>query len=98
MSNAKWYIDEYHFDGFRFDGVTSMLYTHHGVAHGFTRGYDEYFDPNLVDADAVLYLTLVNDMLHTIPNRNVITIAEEVSGFATLCRPVEVYYLCRMLH
>ena len=80
MSNARWFIDEYHFDGFRFDGITSMIYTHHGVAHAFTRGYDEYFDDNLVAQEAITYLTLVNDMLHQLrPKENrVITIAEEV--------------------
>mmetsp|Transcript_3224 Transcript_3224/g.4447 ORF Transcript_3224/g.4447 Transcript_3224/m.4447 type:complete len:695 (-) Transcript_3224:34-2118(-) len=92
MSNARWFIDEYHFDGFRFDGVTSMIYTHHGVAHAFTRGYDEYFDGNLVDQEAVTYLTLVNDMLHSLRPKEsrVITIAEEVSGFVGMCRPIEV--------
>lgn len=82
MSNAHWFIEEYHFDGFRFDGITSMLYKHHGVAHSFVRGYDEYFDPQLVDDEAILYLTLVNDMLHNLkssPNQ-IITIAEDVSG------------------
>jgi len=91
LSNARWYIDEYHFDGFRFDGVTSMLYTHHGVAHAFVKGYDEYFNPDWVDEDALLYLQLCNEMLHSLrpdPCR-IVTIAEDVSGFATLCRPTE---------
>jgi len=90
MSNARWFIEEYKFDGFRFDGVTSMLYTHHGVAHAFVNGYNEYFSKELVDEDAILYLKLVNDMLHQLrPVENqVITIAEDVSGMATLCRPV----------
>eukprot|EP01116_Phalansterium_solitarium_P011070 TRINITY_DN26679_c0_g1_i1.p1 TRINITY_DN26679_c0_g1~~TRINITY_DN26679_c0_g1_i1.p1 ORF type:complete len:711 (-),score=252.76 TRINITY_DN26679_c0_g1_i1:344-2476(-) len=89
MSNACWFIEEYNFDGFRFDGVTSMLYQHHGMAHAFVNGYDEYFNSNLVDPDAVMYLTLVNDMLHSLRPRphSVITIAEDVSGMATLCRP-----------
>jgi len=90
MSNARWYIDEYHFDGFRFDGVTSMIYQHHGMFYTFTRGYDEYFDPNLVDEDALLYLTLCNDMLHSLrdDDHRVVTVAEEVSGMTCLCRPV----------
>jgi len=91
LSNCRWYVDEYHFDGFRFDGVTSMLYTHHGVAHPFVNGYDEYFNPDVVDNDAILYLTLANDMLHSLRPEpyQVVTIAEDVSGMATLCRPVE---------
>lgn len=90
LSNAHWFIDEYHFDGYRFDGVTSMIYTHHGVAHGFDRGYEEYFHPDLVDEDAVVYLTLCNEMLHSLAQKpySVITIAEEVSGFATMCKPI----------
>jgi hypothetical protein len=43
LSNVRWWIDEYHFDGFRFDGVTSMLYTHHGAGMSFTGNLDEYF-------------------------------------------------------
>jgi len=90
MSNARWYLEEYHFDGFRFDGITSMIYNHHGMSYAFTRGYDEYFDSSLVDEDALLYLTLVNDMIHTMssPPYNNITIAEDVSGMACLGRPV----------
>lgn len=90
MSNANWYIEEYKFDGFRFDGVTSMIYQHHGVNHSFVNGYDEYFNDALVENDAILYLTLVNDMLHQLRDEDhrVITISEEVSGMATMCRPI----------
>lgn len=31
LSNLRWWMEEYRFDGFRFDGITSMLYHHHGV-------------------------------------------------------------------
>lgn len=88
MSNARWYLEEYRFDGFRFDGITSMIYTHHGMNYVFTRGYDEYFDSSLVDEDALLYLTLVNDMIHSMGKvpYNYVTIAEDVSGMACLCR------------
>eukprot|EP01114_Cavostelium_apophysatum_P006914 TRINITY_DN1849_c0_g1_i1.p1 TRINITY_DN1849_c0_g1~~TRINITY_DN1849_c0_g1_i1.p1 ORF type:complete len:769 (+),score=190.37 TRINITY_DN1849_c0_g1_i1:110-2416(+) len=91
LSNARWFIEEYHFDGFRFDGVTSMIYTHHGVAHSFDRGYDEYFNSDLVDNDAITYLTLVNDMLHNLrdSDHRIVTISEEVSGMATMCRPIQ---------
>jgi len=86
LSNLRWYIEEYQFDGYRFDGVTSMLYTHHGVGHSFERGYDEYFGET-VDIDAVLYLTLANDLLHEF-YPGIVTIAEDVSGMPALCRPV----------
>ncbi|KZT58829.1 glycoside hydrolase family 13 protein [Calocera cornea HHB12733] len=83
MSNLRFYMDEYMFDGFRFDGVTSMMYTHHGMGTGFSGGYHEYFGPD-VDEEAVVYLMLANDMLHSI-YPNVTTIAEDVSGMPTLC-------------
>lgn len=51
-------MDQFHFDGFRFDGVTSMLYTHHGIGTGFSGGYHEYFGPG-VDEEGVTYLMIV---------------------------------------
>ncbi len=36
LSNSRWWIDEYKFDGYRFDGVTSMMYHHHGLQMAFT--------------------------------------------------------------
>eukprot|EP01094_Clydonella_sp_ATCC50884_P022568 TRINITY_DN5226_c0_g2_i1.p1 TRINITY_DN5226_c0_g2~~TRINITY_DN5226_c0_g2_i1.p1 ORF type:complete len:495 (-),score=196.31 TRINITY_DN5226_c0_g2_i1:1251-2735(-) len=86
LSNLRWWIEEYHFDGFRFDGVTSMLYVHHGIGTGFERGYEEYFGAT-VDHAAVTYLTLANHMLHTL-YPGVVTVAEDVSGMPGLCRPV----------
>ncbi|KAL8790852.1 MAG: hypothetical protein Q9195_006177 [Heterodermia aff. obscurata] len=83
LSNLRFWMDVYQFDGFRFDGVTSMLYTHHGIGTGFSGGYHEYFGPN-VDEDGVVYLMLANEMLHNLyPNS--ITIAEDVSGMPALC-------------
>lgn len=87
LSNLRWYIDEYRFDGFRFDGVTSMLYHHHGIGTGFSGDYKEYFNVS-VDVDAVVYLMLANSMLHD-NYPFIITIAEDVSGMPSLCRPVE---------
>lgn len=86
LSNLRWYMDEYQFDGFRFDGVTSMLYHHHGIGTGFSGGYHEYFSMN-ADVEAVNYLQLANHMLHEL-YPDVITIAEDVSGMPALCRPV----------
>ena len=84
LSNLRWYIDEYQVDGFRFDGVTAMLYLHRGIGTGFSGDYSEYFNEG-VDMDALVYLMLANKMLHeTFPS--VITIAEDVSGMPTLCR------------
>lgn len=88
LSNLRFYIDEYHFDGFRFDGVTSMLYHHHGIGTGFSGDYHEYFGPS-VDEEAVVYLILANTMLRLL-NPDIITIAEDVSGMPTLCLPTEL--------
>ncbi|KAL8336094.1 hypothetical protein RB601_000091 [Gaeumannomyces tritici] len=85
LSNLRFWMDEYHFDGFRFDGVTSMLYIHHGIGSGFSGGYHEYFGAE-VDEEAVVYLMMANKMLHDL-YPEVITIAEDVSGMPTLCLP-----------
>ncbi|CAG8512397.1 7782_t:CDS:10 [Paraglomus brasilianum] len=86
LSNLRFWIEEYRFDGFRFDGVTSMLYVHHGIGTGFSGGYHEYFG-STVDNEAVVYLMMANDMLHKL-YPNIITVAEDVSGMPGLCRPV----------
>lgn len=74
LSNLRYWMDEFKFDGFRFDGVTSILYKHHGMSYGFSGDYREYFN-DLVDEEGVMYLMLSNDMLHQL-YPNVITIAE----------------------
>jgi 1,4-alpha-glucan branching enzyme len=85
LSNLRWYLDEFRFDGFRFDGVTSMLYVHHGIGdHDF--GYPHFFG-GAVDHDALAYMTLANELVHRV-RPGAITIAEEVSGFPGMCRPV----------
>ncbi|MBR6471740.1 MAG: hypothetical protein IKS83_08075, partial [Victivallales bacterium] len=64
LSNCRYWLEEFHVDGFRFDGVTSMLYFDHGLNHAFT-SYDHYFSPN-VDWDSVAYLTLANEVCHSL--------------------------------
>ena len=86
LSNIRYWLDEYRFDGFRFDGVTSMLYQHHGIGVGFSGGYHEYFGPS-TNVDAVTYLMLANELTHRL-FPDAITIAEDVSGMPGLCRPV----------
>ncbi|KAL4800918.1 1,4-alpha-glucan-branching enzyme [Aspergillus venezuelensis] len=88
LSNLRFWMEEYGFDGFRFDGVTSMLYTHHGIGTGFSGGYHEYFGP-AVDDDGVMYLALANEMLHRL-YPDCITVAEDVSGMPALCLPHSV--------
>lgn len=85
LSNLFWYYEEYGFDGFRFDGVTSMLYHSRGM-QGFSGDYNEYFGLG-VDTDALVYLMISNHLLHKF-YPNVITVAEDVSGMPGLCRPV----------
>lgn len=75
LSNCKFWFKEYKFDGFRFDGVTSMLYRSHGL--GDFSGYESYYNMNQ-DGDAICYLTLANKLIHEV-NPNAITVAEEVS-------------------
>jgi len=87
LSNLRYWLDEFQFDGFRFDGVTSMMYYHHGMGYGFSGDYREYFGDN-TDLEAVVYLMLANKMIHDL-YPDAITIAEDVSGMPTLCRPVD---------
>jgi 1,4-alpha-glucan branching enzyme len=84
LSNVRFWLEEFHFDGFRFDGVTSMMYTHHGNT-AFDH-YDKYFRYD-VDEEAVTYLQLANELIHRI-KPNAISIAEDVSGMPGLCRPM----------
>ena len=65
MSNITWYMEEYMFDGFRFDGVTSILYKNHGINYNFSGGLKEYFGDN-VDLDGGVYLMLANYLIHSI--------------------------------
>ncbi len=85
LSNLRFWMDEYHFDGFRFDGVTSMLYRDHGLGTAFT-GLDQYFSMN-TDTQAVTYLQLANCMVKT-HNRRAIMIAEDTSAMPGLCLPI----------
>lgn len=75
LSNLRYWAEEFRFDGFRFDGITSLLYLHHGIGKT-PMSYQEYFNDE-VDKEAVTYLTLANDLLRQI-NPNIITIAEDV--------------------
>ena len=84
LSNCKYWLDEFKFDGFRFDGVTSMLYYSHGLGEAFCN-YDDYFNGHQ-DDDAICYLMLANRVIHQF-NPNAITIAEEVSGMPGLAAP-----------
>jgi len=86
LSNLRMWVDVYGFDGFRFDGVTSMLYHSRGLGDGFSGGYHEYFGMN-TDTEAYNYLMLANHLLHTLSSE-MITIAEDVSGMPAICRPV----------
>ncbi len=84
LSNCKYWLEEFHFDGFRFDGVTSMLYYSHGLGEAFG-GYGDYFNGH-EDDEAICYLTLANLLIHEV-NPDAITIAEEVSGMPGLAAP-----------
>lgn len=85
LSNVRFWLEYYHFDGYRFDGVTSILYKNHGIDSSFSTQSD-YFGDN-VNKDAVLYLQLANTLIHNLDNQN-ISIAEDVSGMPGLCFPI----------
>lgn len=86
LSNCKYWLKEFHFDGFRFDGVTSMLYYSHGLGEAFC-GYGDYFNGH-EDDNAICYLTMANKLIHEV-NPYAITIAEEVSGMPGLAAKYE---------
>lgn len=86
LSNCRWWLEEYHFDGFRFDGVTSMLYYDHGLGKDFTC-YADYFKAN-EDEDAISYLMMANKLIHQV-RPDAITIAEEMSGYPGIAGPLE---------
>lgn len=87
LSNCHYWLEEYKFDGFRFDGITSMIYYDHGLEKNFTSYYD-YYDGNQ-DEDALVYLYLANSLIHQI-RPGALTIAEEMSGMPGLAAPVSV--------
>jgi len=85
LSNLKYWMETFHFDGFRFDGVTSMLYHDHGLGSAFT-DYSMYFSMN-TDIEAITYLQLANELIHSL-NKNAVTIAEDMSGMPGMCLPI----------
>ena len=86
LSNCRYWLDEFNFDGFRFDGITSMLYQDHGLGKAFT-SYADYFGDN-VDEEALIYLTLANELIHDV-NASAVTIAEDISGMPGLAAPLK---------
>ena len=86
LSNCKYWLEEFHFDGFRFDGITSMLYWDHGIERSFTE-YSMYYDGN-EDENAITYLALANRVIHQVLP-DAISIAEDVSGMPGVASPIE---------
>ena len=86
LSNLKFWLEEYHFDGFRFDGVTSMIYHDHGLGTAFT-DYSKYFSLN-TDTEAITYLQLANEMIREV-RPDAITIAEDMSAMPGMCLPID---------
>ena len=86
LSNLKYWMEVFHFDGFRFDGVTSMLYHDHGLGTSFD-SYNKYFSMN-TDVEAVTYLQLATELIHAI-NPNAIAIAEDMSAMPGMCLPIQ---------
>ena len=86
LSSIRYWMEEFHFDGFRFDGVTSMMYEHHGDYVTFDH-YDKYFKYQ-IDEDAVVFLQLANHLIHEL-KPHAITIAEDMSGMPGICRNID---------
>ena len=86
LSNCKYWLEEFKFDGFRFDGVTSMMYYDHGIGRDFM-DYSMYYDGNQ-DDDAIVYLAMANKLIHEV-NPQAFTIAEDISGMPGLASPIE---------
>ncbi len=86
LSNLKFWLEEYHFDGFRFDGITSMLYHDHGLGTDFCSN-DKYFSMN-THTEAITYLQLANELIRQV-KPDAITIAEDMSGMPGMCLPIE---------
>ena len=86
LSNLKFWMEEYHFDGFRFDGVTSMLYYDHGLGTSFDDN-NKYFSYN-TDVEAITYLQLANELIRQV-NPKAITVSEDMSGMPGMCLPIE---------
>lgn len=86
LSSIKYWLEEYHFDGFRFDGVTSMLYHDHGLGTAFD-SYDKYFSLN-TDVEAINYLQCANRLVNEV-RPDAITVAEDMSGMPGMCLPIE---------
>jgi 1,4-alpha-glucan branching enzyme len=86
LSNIRYWLEEFNIDGFRFDGVTSMMYLDHGHKREFG-ALDDYFGAN-IDVDAVIYLQLANDLIHSLVP-SVVSIAEDVSGMPGIARPTQ---------
>lgn len=85
LSNVKYWLEEFHFDGFRFDGVTSMIYKDHGRGDAFDN-YKKYFSMN-TDIEAINYLQLANELAREV-KPDAITIAEDMSGMPGMCIPI----------
>lgn len=85
LSNVRYWLDEYKFDGFRFDGVGSMMYMHHGNAT-ISQPHDYFV--NGAEWDAITYLQLANYLVHEL-NPSAITIAEDVTGMPGLTSSID---------
>ena len=85
LSNLKFWMEEYHFDGFRFDGITSMIYHNHGLGVNFDSN-DKYFSEN-THMEAITYLQLANELIKEI-DPNALTVAEDMSGMPGMCLPI----------
>ncbi len=89
LSNCRWWMEEFHVDGFRFDAVGNMIYRDHGFGDDFShvgRCFYTADGSNRVDEDGVLYLELANTLIHELKPQS-LTVAEEFSGMPGMTSP-----------
>jgi 1,4-alpha-glucan branching enzyme len=83
ISNALYWLDIYHIDGLRVDGVASLLYLDYSRKHG-------EWEPNIYggreNLEAVSFLKEFNDAVHT-QYPDVFTVAEESTAWPGVTHP-----------
>ena len=79
-----YWLDEYHADGLRVDGVTSMLYLNFGISDKSKMRFNKYGDET--DLEAVEFLKEFNYMIGN-EIKGAVTVAEESTAWPMVTQP-----------